>query len=693
MSFLTPLFLIGTLAVGLPILFHLIRRTTRERTRFSSLMFLQASPPRVTRRSRLENLLLLALRCLAVCLLGMGFARPFLQQPMDPGMLNEQARKVAVVLDMSASMRREGLWAAGLARVEAVLREMQPEETAGVFVFDRELRPVMQFEDWARLEAGARAEETLARLRRGAAGWGATRLDLALIGAAEALEDADRNAKRRGPRQIVVVSDLQEGAVTEALQGYEWPKGIDVVVETLRAKRPTNAGMQVLSEAEASGAGAEGGARLRVFNAGESKREQFRVRWEGQAEGAGVEVYVPPGQSRVVFAPKLTAGMTGEQLVLGGDEEDFDNRVYVLPTRVERVPVLYLGSEAETDTTQPLYFLRRAFQETLKQAVQVVARRADDPGALLAVTNAPLIIVSDAVADVTGLRRFAERGGLVLAVMKNPAMAETVGRLTGAENLTATEAAVKDYAMFGKIDFQHPLFAPFADPRFSDFTKIHFWKHRRLALDKLPGARVVAEFDSGDAALAQVSIGRGSLLVLTSGWHPTDSQLALSSKFVPLLYSVLEASGGLKMQTAQYGVGDRVEVPASALGAAGFSVRRPDGTTVSVGAGTNLFVGTELPGIYGVSGGEKLWRFAVNVAAAEGRTTPMPVEDLERIGVPVKQLATRKTKQEEEKQRKLVAAELENRQKLWRWLIVLALVVLLAESWLAGRTTRVPAAA
>jgi hypothetical protein len=42
MSFLAPLFLIGAIVIGLPIFFHLIRRTTRERKVFSSLMFLLA---------------------------------------------------------------------------------------------------------------------------------------------------------------------------------------------------------------------------------------------------------------------------------------------------------------------------------------------------------------------------------------------------------------------------------------------------------------------------------------------------------------------------------------------------------------------------------------------------------------------------------------------------------------------------
>ena len=61
--------------------------------------------------------------------------------------------------------------------------------------------------------------------------------------------------------------------------------------------------------------------------------------------------------------------------------------------------------------------------------------------------------------------------------------------------------------MLGQIDFEHPIFAPFAEARFSDFTKIHFWKHRRLETDQIPGARVVARFDNGDPAFVQVPVG------------------------------------------------------------------------------------------------------------------------------------------------------------------------------------------
>ena len=56
---------------------------------------------------------------------------------------------------------------------------------------------------------------------------------------------------------------------------------------------------------------------------------------------------------------------------------------------------------------------------------------------------------------------------------------QTLAALTGLPELQITEAG-GDYALLGEIDFTHPLFAPFDDPRFSDFSHIHFWKHRRM---------------------------------------------------------------------------------------------------------------------------------------------------------------------------------------------------------------------
>src|SRR5262245_8219136 len=210
MSFLAPLFLVGALAVALPVIFHLIRRTTRERTIFSSLLFLLPTPPRLTRRSRLEHLLLLALRCVAIALLAMGFARPFLKRPVSPPP-PAGARRILVLLDSSASMRRGSLWSEACAKVESVVRNASAADQLALFTFDRQVQTLVDFEQWNAAPLGDRAGLVLARLKTTSPGWASTQLGQALIRAAEVLGD-NRSQPGPEPGQIVLISDLQEGS-------------------------------------------------------------------------------------------------------------------------------------------------------------------------------------------------------------------------------------------------------------------------------------------------------------------------------------------------------------------------------------------------------------------------------------------------------------------------------------------------
>ncbi len=305
--------------------------------------------------------------------------------------------------------------------------------------------------------------------------------------------------------------------------------------------------------------------------------------------------------------------------------------------------------------------------------------------------EARLLIATEQLPEnqLAAVQSFLAGGGTVLFVMKDSAAAGTAGQLCGVEGLTAEEVTTTNYAMLGRIDFEHPLFAPFADPRYNDFTKIHFWKYRRLDSGKFPQGRVLARYDSGDAALLEIPRGKGRVLVLTSSWQPADSQLALSSKFVPLLYSILEYSGGVHAHPAQFVVGDEVDlsVQAGSTGGQPFKLRKPDGAQLQLGPGENKYSQTDLPGIYTITSVQPPVRFAVNLDAAESRTAPLPIDELERLGAPLKPRELEPARQIEQK-RRLHDAELEDRQKLWRWLTLTALVVLLVETWLAGRLTR-----
>jgi hypothetical protein len=619
-----------------------------------------------------------------------------------------------VLVDTSASMRRANLWTEARDKVQSIVRQTASADQAAVFTFDRQMNPVVSFEQWNAAGPGERGALVTGKLAGLSPGWSATHLGWALIHAAEALADA-AGKPAAAPGRIVLISDLQEGSRLEPLQGYEWPRNVEVSVVALKPRPGNNAALQLVSEPDDAAPQAAATARVRVSNAADSRRDRFRVGWSQPAgrsfAGTAVEIYVPPGQSRVLPLPWPETGVGAEgtvppgvagpasrlahaggpdRILLQGDDEDFDNTVFVVPPETERLSVLYCGRDSEKDPTQPLYFLRRAFQETRRQAVQVVVCQPGAPMQAADLQGPRLFVVTDPLPETLAgaMRDQVAAGKTLLFVLKSGAPARALAGWPGLEGLGLAEASLKNYAILGEIDFRHPLFAPFADARFSDFSKIHFWKYRTLDAGAIPAARVLAKFDSGDPALLEVPLGKGRVLLLTSSWQPADSQLALSTKFVPLLYAMLEHSGAGAPLPTQYHVGEVIPLAAANPGAkSGLAVRAPDGSRVDLAAGETNFSRTLAPGIYTLASAQPPRRFAVNLDAAESRTAPLSVDELERLGVPLARQETAVARAVQRKVR-LQDAELESRQRLWRLCLLATIGALLFETWLAARTTR-----
>ena len=79
MAFLNPLLLFGCAAIAAPIIIHLLSRRTVQRTVWAAMRFLQETVRKHQRRVNLEDLLLLALRCLLLIFLALALARPTLR--------------------------------------------------------------------------------------------------------------------------------------------------------------------------------------------------------------------------------------------------------------------------------------------------------------------------------------------------------------------------------------------------------------------------------------------------------------------------------------------------------------------------------------------------------------------------------------------------------------------------------------
>ncbi len=78
MTFLNPILLIGLAGVAIPVLIHLLNRRRARVVQWGAMRFLLEAMASQNRRIRIEEIILLAMRCLLVALLAMALARPFL---------------------------------------------------------------------------------------------------------------------------------------------------------------------------------------------------------------------------------------------------------------------------------------------------------------------------------------------------------------------------------------------------------------------------------------------------------------------------------------------------------------------------------------------------------------------------------------------------------------------------------------
>src|SRR5580700_8243914 len=115
MGFLTPWFLAGALAVGLPIWLHLLKKHKTTPQPFSSLMFFERRTQSSIKHRRLRYLLLFAARALLITL-------------------------TVLAIDNSLSMRAGDRLAQAKQAAKSVVSELRPGERAQVLAFGQRVQ-------------------------------------------------------------------------------------------------------------------------------------------------------------------------------------------------------------------------------------------------------------------------------------------------------------------------------------------------------------------------------------------------------------------------------------------------------------------------------------------------------------------------------------------------------------------------
>ena len=507
MTFLTPAFLLGALAVAVPIVLHFLRRERLPRVPFSDVRLLRHARVEQTRRQRLRELLLLALRVAALLLLALAFARPFIP---DPGGTGEGA--TVVLVDTSFSVSAPGQAAEARALAHAAVEAVPDGQLVGVVAFDDAARVVAPL---ARAHAGAHAAvDGLSPRPR------ATRYRDGLAAASALIGDR--------PGRVVVVTDLQAGG-WEAGGGRLSPQ---VEVEIRRVAAPAGNLAVVGVEREPAGTA----VRLsRWGDGGESTRLTLEV--DGEVVDESVH-RVASGESIIRRPAVLPA--SGVVTAAVSDPRGYppDDRRYRRLEPAASAAVLLITDGGG----RPELYLERALAPGVGAGGFTVA--AAPSGAL----GRPDLLAQATVAVLAGVRGldragrerlagFVRGGGGLLAVDGPAAVAAARAGLLGG-GADPGPATVREHAeplALVPTDRRHPLVRALGELA-GRLGRSRFARTARL--DAAAGG-VVLSFTDGAPALVEHAAGAGRILVFASDLRNEGNDLPRQPEFVPFVHEMV----------------------------------------------------------------------------------------------------------------------------------------------------------
>lgn len=695
-AFLQPLFLWAAVAVVLPLLLHLMRRRKTVPIPFSTIRFLKLAERRSSSRLQMEHWLLWLLRTLLILALVAAFAMPVWRASGLENVLGKPHRDVAIVLDVSGSMRYETgsrqVWNTALATALGIVRELDTGDRACVFLAGEHPS--------ALVEKPSADLATVNRLLRDVQPrTGICNLSESVAAALAALGKA-----RSRERELYVLTDGQAltwrgfsagtNAAARAEAGWD-PATVDpaIAVFVLLAGPvvPENTWpveARVTPDLLLTNTAATLSARLARTGPAQSVTLSLRV--DGREVRRRTAVVDAGGAATAEFAlPTLAPGIHTATLSVPPDGLPQDDSLYLLLRVREQLPVLCVGSIDDT------FFLTTALNPDRSRAGSV---RRIDADALATTSLRPYstVFLVNALPlsgqAILALEPYVRQGGVLVVFAGDRATPAdyTAWTLLPAKPATITDRAAGDRVRTLRLlADRDPLFADFALPPGAVPTLAI---QRHLDWSALePDASVIVQAGNDVPFLASRRVGKGRVLLCAVSADRRWSNLPITSFFLPLVQQMVQYGAGLGHEPIQawlepslplgdllpdFQENDRLLDPAGALVAA-----RP----VRNGAETAMQAdGLTEPGIYAhvPAAGAPRPGMALNLHRDESALDPVDPALIRTAGF----RDVRLSRETAELQRQV--DEHRRGRPLTELLFWLALALTVAEFWLANRTSR-----
>ncbi|MCP4365470.1 MAG: VWA domain-containing protein [Planctomycetes bacterium] len=652
MGFINPIFLLGLLGVGIPVVIHMMGKKRAPIYKFSAIEFILRSQKKVAARVKLEQLLLLALRVAIIALIASALARPVLKAgpvlgPDTPScnvLIVDNSYSMGYSVDGKSLLDTAREWA---RRYAASLSPLDEACVLAVFPAPETLpQPTDDkgavLDDIDRVEASYYTSDTHILLER----------------AATILSSSRKNNKR-----MFFFTDLtKSGWDSEKVRHIEQLLGKNSitlhVVDVTEGQALNNMSVGNL-ECEYDWTKKDGQifltAEVNNFTDQPTENMLVKVRLgeEGMSQGflqigprgAGTkEFMLDLSASAPAAAPASTvrAGNTCGTIEIPADSLQADDKRFFTIPAVEDVRVLVIdGAPGISIYQSETFYLEKALNPARFNTSHVIPTVVStDEAQALDFGDFDLVILANVERlrdkKVSELKTYAAEGGRVFFCLGdkvdteyyNSTFAGLVPRLRMVVKFPSERPLE-----FDTLDTTHTLLRVFAGERRDVLSSPSFSKVFLVEPEMDGRATAIISYSNGAPALLETPYGKGRSMTLTTTISRDWTDLPVKPIFLPLVQQICRymTDNLVEATTSDILVGDGWELPflntdIEAEKAVEMKVLDPKGNLTAIAydpsasEGPPVFAETHFPGIYKLRLGDKATPFtvAVNVDSKEG---------------------------------------------------------------------------
>ncbi len=510
MGFLSPWFLAGLAAIGLPLWLHLLRQFKRTPQPFSSLMFFERRVQSSVRHRRLRYLMLLALRLALLILLALAFANPFIMR----GTASQARRKLTLIaIDRSFSMRANGHMERAKEEAHRLIRDLPGGFLAQAAALDSHLETLTSFEtDRSGLDAAidsvAAGDEV--------SSYGEL---------ARALRLLTKTANMRIEAHFI--SDMQQTSLpSKGFVDLQLEPGTTLDLHSVAEPKKENWAVENVTVA------------AQIFDPKTSRLTATIAGWQTPAAARQVSLVL---NNKILATKPVTVPADGRAQVefLGFDVPYGENRGEIRIEPHDALPEddAYPFSIERADPRRVLFlygggrnregFYYKAAMESSANAGLLVDLAPLEEASNLDLTKFVFVVLSDPgelpTAAASKLRSYVEKGGGLFIA----AGIDTVR--SGAVPLTGTKVSANNLAQgVGEVDTQNP-----AVSEAGRFENVQFFSSMRMQPNA--EAKVIAKFADGGPLFLEQRIGEGRVLTFAGMLDNSTSDFPLHASYLPFV--------------------------------------------------------------------------------------------------------------------------------------------------------------